>query len=219
MAPDKILMLFNFGYIVLVALGSFGIYQLTSWVNAEKDRELERFQAEANTKIEQSQNQAASAEAQAAVANARAAEAQLELARIKEPRRIAREDQQMLVARLTPFAGQRYDLTVFLDGESKNLLWSINSLLNAAGWVYTDGLAKGIAVSITPELKVQPSLLDGLGATIQIDMKSESTLRALAALRTGMEEAGLDFSAGGRHDPIENAPSDLIVIYVGKKRL
>ena len=219
MTPEKVLMWSNLGYIVFVALGSFGIYQLTTWVNAAKDRELQRFQAEADTKIEQSQSQAASAEAQAAAANARAAEAQLELARIKAPRWIAPEDQQTLVARLKPFAGQRYDLTVFQDGESRNLLWSIYSLLNAAGWVYTEGLAKDIAVSVTPDLKVKPSLLDGLGATIQVDMTSESTLRALFALKTGMDDAGLDFFAGGRHEPIEDAPSDLIVVYVGKKRL
>ena len=81
MVSAKVLWWSNFGYIVAVALGALVLYHLTSLVNAAKDRELARFQTEADTKIEQSRKDAAEA-------NARAEEAQLEFARITEPRTI-----------------------------------------------------------------------------------------------------------------------------------
>ena len=128
MVSAKILWWSNIAYNVLVALGAVVLTQLTTLVNAAKDRELERFRTEADTKIEQSRTDAAEA-------NARAEEAQLELARITEPRTIAPEDQQTLIDRLKQFAGQRYDLTVFADSESQKLLWSIYRILNEAGWI------------------------------------------------------------------------------------
>ena len=217
MVSAKILWWSNIAYIVLVALGAVVLTQLTTLVNAAKDRELERFRTEADTKIEQSRTDAAEA-------NARAEEAQLELARITEPRTIAPEDQQTLIDRLKQFAGQRYDLTVFADSESQKLLWSIYRILNEAGWIYTNAhmsaLEPGISVRITKDLTVRASLHTGLIASMQDDLRADSpTGIALASLKINMEEAGLAFSAGFRHNPMENVPDDLIVIAVGEKRV
>ena len=217
MVSAKVLWWSNILYIVLVALGAVALTQLTTLVNAAKDRELARFRTEADTKIEQSRKDAAEA-------NARAEEAQLELARIIEPRTIAPEDQQTLIDRLKPFAGQRYDLTVFADSESQNLLWSIYRILNEAGWVYTNAhtsaLERGISVRIARDLTVRTSVDAGIRASMQNDMRNDSpTAITLAALKVSMKEAGLEFSAGFRHKPMENVPADLIVIAVGEKRV
>ena len=217
MVSAKILWWSNIVYIVLVALGAVALTQLTTLVNAAKDRELARFRTEAETKIEQSRRDAAEA-------NARAEEAQLELARITEPRTISPEAQQTLIDRLKPFAGQRYDLTVFADSESQKLLWSIYRTLNEAGWVYTNAhtsvLERGMSVRITRDLTVRASVDAGIRASMQSDLRNDSsTAIALAALKFSMEEAGLEFPAGFRHEPKENVPDDLIVIAVGEKRV
>ena len=197
MVSAKVLWWSNILYIVLVALGAVALTQLTTLVNAAKDRELARFRTEADTKIEQSRKDAAEA-------NARAEEAQLELARIIEPRTIAPEDQQTLIDRLKPFAGQRYDLTVFADSESQNLLWSIYRILNEAGWplrlytnAHTSALERGISVRIARDLTVRTSVDAGIRASMQNDMRNDSpTAKTLAALKVSMKEAGLEFSAG-----------------------
>ena len=217
MISAKALLWSNIIYIVLVALGAVGINHLTNLVNAAKDRELAKFQTEADTKIEQSR-------ADAAEANARAEEAQLELARITEPRTIAPEDQQTLIDRLKPFAGQRYDLTVFADSESQRLLWSIYRTLNEAGWVYTNAhtsaLESGMSLRITRNLTVRVSADTGIKASMQTGLRFDSpTAAALAELKVSMEEAGLEFSAGFLHNAKENVPDDLIVIAVGEKRV
>ena len=217
MVSAKVLWWSNIFYIVAVAMGAVALYHLTTLVNAAKDRELARFRTEADIKIEQSRKDAAEA-------NARAEEAQLELARITEPRTIAPEDQQRLIDRLEQFAGQRYDLTVFADSESQNLLWSIYRILDKAGWVYTNAhtssLEPGMSVRITRNLTVRASPNAGLKASMQNDLRDDSpTGIVLAALKISMEEAGLQFSAGFRHNPMENVPADLLVIAVGEKRV
>ena len=217
MVSAKVLWWSNIVYILVVALGALALYYLTTLVNAAKDRELARFRSEADTKIEQSRTDAAEA-------NARAEEAQLELARITEPRTIAPEDQQTLIDRLKQFAGQRYDLTVFANSESQKLLWSIYRILNEAGWIYTNAhtsaLELGMSVRITRNLTVRVSPDAGLKASMQKDLRFDSpTGIALAALKISMEEAGLEFSAGFLHNPMENVPADLIIIAVGEKRV
>jgi hypothetical protein len=217
MVSAKVLWWSNIVYIVAVALGAVALYHFTTLVNAAKDRELARFRTEADTRIEDSRKDAAEA-------NARAEEAQLELARITEPRTIAPEAQQTLIDRLKQFAGQQYDLTVFADSESQNLLWSIYRILNEAGWVYTNAhmsaLEPGMSVRITRNLIVRTTSDAGLKASMQNDLRADSqTGKTLAALKISMEEAGLAFAAGFRHVPIENVPVDLIIIAVGEKRV
>ena len=217
MVSAKVLWWSNIAYIVLVALGAAGLTHLTTLMNAAKDRELARFRTEADTKIEQSRKDAAEA-------NARAEEAQLELARITEPRTIAPEDQQTLIDKLKLFAGQRYDLTVFADSESQKLLWSIYRILNEAGWIYTNAhtsaLEPGMSLRITRNLTVRVSADTGIKASMQTGLRVDSpTAAALAELKVRMEEAGLEFSAGFLHKPIEDVPADLIVIAVGEKRV
>ena len=137
MILEKMLPWANVAYIVVVALGSYGIYQLNARVNASKDRELAKFQAEANVQIEQ-------ANAKAAEANAIAEQAQLELARTKQPRTIPPEHRQGFIERLAKHKGQPYELAgAGLDPETMSFLTELVILLNAAGWDHLNSQAGG----------------------------------------------------------------------------
>ena len=129
LALDKLLQWANIAYIVCGAIAvamTFAIYHLSARVNAAKDRELEKYRTESTIKITAAQaeaagamkiaeserlaraeleSQVAAAEARAAEANAVASQARLELAKLKDPRTIAPEDQEKIIAALKEFAG------------------------------------------------------------------------------------------------------------------
>ena len=48
------------------------------------------------------------------------------------------ETKRMLAARLKPYAGQKYDMKVFIDQDSVELATAIQAILEEAGWVYTN---------------------------------------------------------------------------------
>ena len=48
------------------------------------------------------------------------------------------ETKRMLVARLKPYAGQKYDMQVFRDQDSLELAAAIEAILEEAGWVSTN---------------------------------------------------------------------------------
>lgn len=128
MTIEKILPFANFAYIVLVAIGALSISHLTSLVNKSKDRELARFQTDAELQIQQ-------AETRAAEANALAKQAQLELAKLKQPRSISPEHQERIIQSMSQFAGQTYAFMAHEDSESYALMEQIDSILQRAGWV------------------------------------------------------------------------------------
>ena len=121
-------------YIAIVALGSYGIYQLNSMVNANKDRELKAYQADAGARIEAAQAEASKADARAAEANAAAEQAKLEIARLKQPRSISPEHQARMASALSEFAGQTYAFIAYEDPEAHDLLVQIDAVLKQAGW-------------------------------------------------------------------------------------
>ena len=159
LALDKLLQWANIVYIVCVAIAaaaSFAVYRLSERVNAAKDRELKKYQTEAQINITAAQAEAAEAikiaeserlaraelESQVAVAEARAAEAnavasqaQLQLAKLKEPRTIAPEDQEKIIAVLKQFARQNFGFSVFPDPEPLALLRVLDAVLTSAGWL------------------------------------------------------------------------------------
>ena len=149
----KLLPWANVAYIVLVALGSYGIYQLTSRANADKDRELAKYQADASVQIKQAESKAIEAEARAAEANAVAEQAKLELARLKQPRSIPSEHKAQMVALLGKYAGQSYSYRAFDDSETQALLGQIDEVLQQAKWIEVSPsrkvvLASGVSVYI-----------------------------------------------------------------------
>ena len=78
------------------------------------------------------------AHAQASEASEQADRAQAQITEIRTPRRMEPETKRMLVARLKPYAGQKYDMQVFRDQDSLELAPAIQAILEEAGWVYTN---------------------------------------------------------------------------------
>ena len=81
------------------------------------------------------ESQVAVAGARAAEAKAVASQAQLELAKLKQPRTIAPEEQEKIIAALKEFAGQNFSFSVFGDPESMSLLLVLDVMLKSAGWI------------------------------------------------------------------------------------
>ena len=75
---------------------------------------------------------------QASEASEQADRAQAQITEIRTPRRMEPETKRMLVAKLKPYAGQKYDMKVFRDQDSLELAPAIQAILEEAGWVYTN---------------------------------------------------------------------------------
>ena len=72
------------------------------------------------------------------LAHTKANRAQAQITEIRTPRRMEPEIKRMFVARLKPYAGQKYDMKVFRDQDSLELAPAIEAILEKAGWVYTN---------------------------------------------------------------------------------
>ena len=75
---------------------------------------------------------------QASEADEKADRAQADITEIRTPRRLEPNTERVLVAKLDPYAGQKYDLQVFRDHDSLELAPVIQGILEEAGWVYTN---------------------------------------------------------------------------------
>ena len=64
--------------------------------------------------------------------------AEAQITEIRTPRRMESETKLMLAARLKQYAGQKYDMKVFRDQDSLELATVIQTILEEAGWVYTN---------------------------------------------------------------------------------
>lgn len=149
MMLEKILPWANVAYIVVVALGSYGIYQLNALVNANKDRDLARYQADAKVQIEQAKSKALEADARAALANEQAEQARLELAKLKQPRSIPPEQEQEIMDQLAHHKGQIYELAgAGLDPETMSILTELVAMLTAVGWERMNSQVGDISASI-----------------------------------------------------------------------
>ena len=77
-------------------------------------------------------------EEQLQLAHTQVDRAQAQITEIRTPRRMEPETKRMLVAKLKPYAGQKYDMKVFRDQDSLELAPAIQAILEEAGWVYTN---------------------------------------------------------------------------------
>ena len=77
-------------------------------------------------------------EEQLQLAHTQVDRAQVQITEIRTPRRMEPETKRMLVAKLKPYAGQKYDMKVFRDQDSLELAPAIQAILEEAGWVYTN---------------------------------------------------------------------------------
>ena len=237
MALDKLLQWSNIAYIVLLALiagMTFVIYHLSARVNAAKDRELENYRTESTIKITAAQaeaaeaikiaeserlaraeleSQVAAAEARAAEANALASQARLELEKLKEPRTIAPEDQEKIIAALKEFAGQNFGFSVFPDPESLALLRALDAMLKSAGWLRVPSQIGAIVVD-SAGATAGTSHNSGVSAFFGPD--NPDARAALLALSKALTSAGIPCQPNRTEQLRDNTPK-AIIINVGKK--
>ena len=219
---------------LIAAVASLAIYYLPAWVTAAKDRELKSYQTESQIKITSAQAEAAeamkiaeservaraelesevaAAEARAAEANAVASQAQLELAKLKEPRTIAPDDQDKVIAVLKEFAGQNFGFSVFGDPESLALLRALDAMLKSAGWLRVPSQIGAIVVDAAGNT-AGTSHDSGVTAFVGPDNRdAEPALLALSKVLTG---AGISCQPN-RTEQLRDKTPKAIIINVGKK--
>ena len=238
MALDKLLQWANIVYLVLLAIGvvaAMAIYLLSNWVNAAKDRELKKYQTDSEFKITAAraeaaeamkiaeserlaraelESQVATAEARAAKANAVASQARLELAKLKEPRTIAPEDQEKIIAALKEFAGQNFGFSVFSDPEALALLRALDAVLKSAGWLRVPSQIGDIVVDAAGNT-AGTSHDSGVAAFIGPDNLDAEV--ALVALSRALTAAGIPCQPS-RTEQLRGKTPKAIIINVGKKQ-
>ena len=237
LALERFLQWANIAYMVgvaIAAVATFAIYHLSARVTAGKDRELEAYRTESTIKISAAQAEAAEAmkiaeserlaraelesqvvvaEARAAEANAVASRAQLELAKLTQPRTIAPEDQEKIIATLKEFAGQRFSFSVFGDPESLALLRVLDAMLKSAGWLRVPSQIGAIAVEVAGST-AGTSHDSGLAVFVAPDDRNAEA--ALVVLSKALTAAGIPCRAN-RTEQLRDKTPKAIVINVGKK--
>ena len=237
MALEKLLHWANIIYItcgLITIAASFAIYRLSARVNTAKDRELKKYQTESTIKITGAQAEAAEAmkiaesarleraelESQVAVAEARAAEAnavasqaQLELVTLKEPRTIAPEDQEKIIAALKKFAGQNFGFSVYGDPESLSLLRAIDAMLKSAGWLR---VRSQIGIIVVDAAGNTAGTSHDSGVTAFVAPDNRDAVPALLTLSNALTGAGMSCQSS-RSERLRDKKPKAIIINVGKK--
>ena len=182
----------------------------------------------------------------ASEASVQADRAQEQITEIRTPRRMEPEIKRMLVVRLKPYAGQKYDMKVFRDHDSLELARVIQAILEEAGWVHTNVYPRHAA-------RYAETRDDGVWL-ISGEVETRRTSDARIALHGALNEAGLydgstaltpmycvettgPIQEGTKLTPIpcsessvqsidvlftlhdEVIPEDTLVLHVGKERL
>lgn len=131
-------------------------------------------QAESN--LAEANERAAKAHERAAQAEQKAAEAKLALEKFKAPRVLSPQEQQLIISKISRYAGQEYLITTFWDiKESLGFGNQLHQTLLSAGWKYVPpgeggsfllgGLA-GVQVWVHPE--ANPPVKDAANALVSI---------------------------------------------------
>ena len=219
----------------IVFILTLAIYLYSKRVTDAKDRELRRYQAESKAKIATAQAESAKAmeiaeaeklarveldlkvavaEARAAEANLAASQAQLELAKLKEPRTVAPEDQHRMVAELRKFPGQNYSISVFQDPEALSLLRVLEGLLKSAGWLKVRFPVRTATINAAG-ITAAPSFDSGVVTTIGPD--DRASVPALIALSEALSRAGIPCRRALHGADLQDKAPNTILIVVGKK--
>ncbi|MDD9989275.1 MAG: hypothetical protein OXQ31_23585 [Spirochaetaceae bacterium] len=120
---------------------------------------------------------------QASEAIVQADRSQAQIADIRTPRRMEPEIKRMLAVRLKQYAGQKYDMKVFRDHDSIELARAIQSILEEAGWVYTNVYPRQAA-------RYAETRDDGVWL-MSGKVETRRTSEARIALHGALNEAGL----------------------------
>ena len=226
----KLLQRANIVLVALVASTTFLIYYL----NTVKDRELEKYRTESTIKITAAEaeadkamkiaeserlarteleSQVAATEARAAEANAVASQAQRELAKLKEPRTIAPEAQEQIIAALKEFAGQNFGFSVFGDPESLALLRALDAMLKSAGWLR---VPSQIGATVVDAAGNTAGTSYDSGVTVFFGPDNPDARVALLALSRALTDAGIPCRPS-RTEQLRDKIPKAIIINVGKK--
>ena len=200
------------GITYTLAVISFVAGMISAWLSYQGNIETER-------QILRTREEAAEAAAQAEAANAQITE-------IRTPRRMAAQTKDMLVARLKPYAGQKYDMKVFRDEDSLELARALETIFEEAGWVGTN---------VYPRNGTRHLETDEQGVwTISGNEPTRRTSEAKSALDDALHEAGLyddstllravncaeikgPIEVGSKVTPIPCSESDVRITGVGFK--
>ena len=138
-------------------------------------------------------------EKQLHLAHTKADQAQAQITEIRTPRRMEPETKRMLIARLKPYAGQKYDMKVFRDQDSLELAPAIQTILEEADWVYTN---------VYPRDATRYAETGGEGVfIISGKVETKRTTEARMALHGALIEAGL-YNDSSAFIPVNCAESD-----------
>jgi hypothetical protein len=141
---------------VFIGISTLAVVKLTRQELANSKEEFEAYKLDAGTKI--------------ADANARALEAQLALEKLKSPRTLGPDRQQVVADAAAPFAGQRYRAAISQGADDG---WeSLYATLRRSGWVYLPasmGMGNptaGIPIAAIPgiEIRLDPAKREKLEA-------------------------------------------------------
>jgi hypothetical protein len=120
----------------------------------------------------------AESRATAAEANARAAEAQLALEKLKTPRTLGPDRQQLVVTATKPFKGQRYRAAISQGADDGLAFWeSLYVTLEKAGWIY---LPAGAPSMGNPPAGVPIAAIPGVDIRFNLANEHEVAPAALA---------------------------------------
>jgi hypothetical protein len=227
---EKALSVSNTIYLIAVgvaAIASVFIYFFASKLSTAKDAELQKFQTGARVEIEKARTQAEEAKAlakeyeaeiseakrQAAEAQKGAAEARLELAKLRDPRRLLPEQQDRIIARLTGFAGQKFNFNVSPDPEPLALLRTLDVLLKSAGWQRVPSQMGAIEVEAAGSTA---GVAYDSGVAVLIAPDDDGSKPALVALAEALTKEGLPCTPHSNIELVGKTPR-AILINVGKK--
>jgi hypothetical protein len=180
----------------------------------------EQHSAEANAKAEgfrldiaKANESAAQARAQVAGATAEAARANLELAKLKTPRTLTKEQRYRITSRIKPFPETPYDLWVNTDSDSTALMFVIDEAIRAANWQFK--LAGVIAFAD------RAGIIADSGVSIHVAEEHRSTLEGPAlALGNALIAEGIPVALfADTKDSNNDKDRDRLHLMIGSKPL
>jgi hypothetical protein len=148
-----------------------------------------------------------------AEAEARAAEANLELAKLRDPRKLLPEQQDRIIAALKRFTGQKFSFNVYPDPESLAFLRIIDALLKSAGWERVPSQVGDVEVDAAGS--TAGTAYDG-GVDALIAPDDENSKPALITLASALTKEGTPCTPHYNDRLIGKIPK-AILINIGKK--
>jgi hypothetical protein len=183
------------------------------WMANVRDKYLRAELSEAQQRIAEADAAGEAAKAAAAEANARAAEAALALERFKEPRILTPSQEEYLISRIQPFAGQRYNASLSSAAFDARLLYEVlHRALTAAGWVWFDPV--GLVIG-NPPAAVMAGQLPGVNIVVMPGPRASDFAPAARALAAALNTTGIAAEARVSDRPIDKP--DVIRIAIGLK--